>query len=207
VSRPKRTILQRTPLDFPNVTEAEVFIVDMVFALPAAPHVLRADIRKLLDAPENFVFVRTKNEPGEVETARLNALADIALEAERRGLRPADLLTDAQYDEVDHAPGVYGTDYNMALVNYLGSVEKERHKAGEHVQNAPFKWLPVAERDNFNDDVRDAPYVTWKPKTEPAIEQHMLGNIDGMRGEVRRVYIDGQGNRVVLSRKLGEESQ
>jgi len=55
VSRPKKTILQRTPLDFPNVTCAEVYIVDMTFSLPTAPHVLRADIRKLLDAPENYL--------------------------------------------------------------------------------------------------------------------------------------------------------
>ena len=41
----------------------------MSFALPAAPHVLRADVRKALDAPENYVFVRNRNEPGEWQTA------------------------------------------------------------------------------------------------------------------------------------------
>ena len=91
ISRPNKTILQREPLDFPNVDAAEVYIVDMTFGLPAAPHVIRADLRKLLDAPENFVFVRNRNEPGEIESERLNALADIELEAAKRGLKPAAL--------------------------------------------------------------------------------------------------------------------
>lgn len=203
VSRPKRTILQKAPLDFPNVTEAEVYIVDMAFGLPAAPHVLRADIRKLLDAPESYVFVRTRNDPGEVENARMNALADMALEADRRGLRPADLLTDSEYGEADRATGLFGTDYNMALVNYLISVEHERRKTVEHVQGAPFRWLPVAERDHYNAEIPEAPFVAFKPTMEP-IEQHMMGNIDSLRGEMRRTYLDKEGNRVVLTRKLGE---
>src|ERR1044072_1229027 len=201
VSRPKRTILQKMPLDFPNVTEAEVYIVDMVFGLPVAPHVLRADIRKLLDAPESYVFVRTKNEPGEVEGARMNALADMALEAERRGLRPADLLSDSAYTEADHETGLFGTEYNMALVNYLTSVERERRKTVEHVESAPFRWLPVAERDHYNAEIPEAPYVAFKPTLEP-IEQHMMGSVESMRGEMRRTYYDKDGNRVVLTRKL-----
>src|SRR3569832_553125 len=60
ISSPKRTILQRTPLDFPNVPAAEVYMVDMTFRLPVAPHVMRAELRKLLDAPEIYVFVRTR---------------------------------------------------------------------------------------------------------------------------------------------------
>ena len=209
VSRPKKTILQRTPLDFPNVTCAEVYIVDMTFGLPTAPHVLRADIRKLLDAPENYVFVRNRNEPGEVESERINALADIALEAERRGLKPAATLLDREYSEADpENPGLYGMDYNTALINYLGSIEQERHVKEDSVQNAPFRWLPLADREkaaNFNDDVPDAPFATYKPKTTPDISQHMLGNIDRTKGEVRRSYMDKDGKLVVLTRKLGGE--
>jgi len=204
VSRPKKTMLQRTPLDFPNVNSAEVYIVDMTFGLPAAPHVLRADIRKLLDAPENYVFVRNRNEPGEVESERLNALADIAVEAERRGLKPAATLLDSTYSEADpENPGWYGTDYNTALLNYLGSIEKEHRAKVARVEDAPFRWLPVDRQANFNEDIPDAPFVTWKTKTTPDITQHMLGNIDRTKGEVRRAYVDENGKTVVLTRKLG----
>src|SRR5690348_16602665 len=60
ISSPKKTILQRAPLDFPNVTAAEVYIVDMTFRFPVAPHVLHADIRKLLDVADTYVVVRTR---------------------------------------------------------------------------------------------------------------------------------------------------
>lgn len=205
VSSPKRTILQRTPLDFPNTTAAEVYIVDMTFGLPAAPHVLRADLRKVLNAPEASVFVRNRNEPGEVETERLNALADIELEAARRKLTPASVLLDPEYSEGMHDNSdMYGTDYNDALLSYLGTVEKERHAAVVHAESAPFKWLPIPDRDNFNKEIKDAPFVTWKTKSKPDVSQHMLGNLDLMRGEVRRAYVDENGKRVVLSRKLGD---
>ena len=207
VSRPNKTILQREPLDFPNVAAAEVYIVDMIFGLPAAPHVLRADLRKLLDAPENYVFVRTRNEPGEIETERLNALADIEAEAVKRGLTRASLLDDPDYDEAEHDHhDMYGTDYNAALLSYLATVEDERHEKVQQVQNAPFKWLGMTSGDNYNEDVADAPFVTWKTQSKPDVSQHVLGNFDQSRGTIRRTYLDGNGKKVVLTRKLGDEA-
>lgn len=208
ISRPNKTILQRTPLDFPNVDAAEVYIVDMSFGLPAAPHVIRADLRKLLDAPENFVFVRNQNEPGEIETLRLNALADIEAEAARRGLKPHPLLTDPDYSEADSEhQGLYGSDYNAELVKYLETVEDERHEMQMRVENAPFKWLPVTDQDssNFNDGVKDAPFVTLKSTTKPEIRRHVLGDIDHSQATIRRTFLDGNGKKVVLSRKLSGE--
>lgn len=211
VSRPSKTIMQRVPLDFPNVPAAEVYIVDMAFSLPAAPHVVRADLRKLLDAPENFVFVRNVNEPGEIETERLNAIADIEAEAERRGLTLASLLDDDEYSEADHEhQGLYGTDYNEALLNYLSTVEQERHEAEERVATAPFKWLSMSDQDtsNYNEDVADAPFVTWKSRTKPDIEHHILGDLDQTKSvSIRRTYLDGNGKKVVLTRKLGGEQK
>lgn len=211
ITRPSKTILQREPLDFPNVQAAEVYIVDMTLGQPAAPHVLRADIRKLLDAPDNFVFVRTRNEPGEIESQRINALADIELEATRRGLTPAAVLNDPDYsdsEEHDNA-SLYGTDYNDALIGYLSSVEKERHDAVARVENAPFKWLDLPDQDtsNYNANIKDAPFVTLKPKKTPDVSQNMLGSFDPSRRSVRRLYTDKNGNRVVLSRQLGGEEK
>lgn len=216
ISRPQKTILQRTPLDFPNIEAAEVYIVDMTLRLPAAPHVLRADIRKLLDAPENFVFVRDVNEPGELETMKLNAFADMDVEAERRGLRPASKLLDPDYSEADaESECLYGADYNEALIGYLSSVEKERQETVARVEQAPFKWLDLPDREdqepvqstaNFNAHIKDAPYVTLKSTTKPDVSQSILGNMDLSKYMLRRVYVDSNGNKVVLSRKLtGEE--
>ena len=215
ISRPVKTILQRAPLDFPNVEAAEVYIVDMTFGMPAAPHILRADIRKLLDAPENYVFVRDCNEPGEIETLRLNALADIAAEAERRGLSPASVLTDPDYSEAEEYDNAsfFGTDYNDALVNYLSSVEKERQDAVARVEMAPFKWLDVAgdpepvATENYNSNIKDAPFVTLKPKKKVDVDQSVLGSFDQSQQTIRRLYVDKNGKRVVLSRKLAGEQK
>lgn len=211
ISRPMKTILQRTPLDFPNVEAAEVYIVDLVLGLPAAPHVIRADIRKVLNAPENYVFVRDCNEWGEIETMRLNALTDIELEAERRGLLPAALLGIPDYDEAEEFDNtsLYGTDYNDALIDYLSGVEKEKREA----RPLPFEWLkrpePPAEPPgiNYNSHIKDAPFVTWKVKKKPDVNQSMLGNLDLSKHSVRRIYVDRDGKKVVLSRKLtGEQA-
>lgn len=217
ISRPSKTILQREPLDFPNVLAAEVYIVDFIFGLPCAPHVLRADLRKLLDAPENYVFVRDMNEWGEIETARLNALADIEAEAERRGLKLAPLLTDPDYNDAEHDHAeMFGTDYNAALVAYLSDVEKEKRVAREKVETAPFKWLdlvdgaegfPEQDKSNYNANIDDAPFVTWKPKKKPDVSQSILGSLDLSRGEIRRVFVDAKGNKVVLKRTLGGEEK
>jgi hypothetical protein len=180
----------------------------MTFGLPAAPHILRADIRKALDAPESFVFVRTTNEPGEIETARLNALADIELEADRRGLRPAALLMDPDYSEGMHDnPDAFGTDYNAELLKYLSTVEGERREEVARQANVPFQWLSLKDQVNYNADITDAPFVTWKTKTKPDVNQHMFGSIDQSRGNVRRAYVDADGKKVVLTRQLAGESK
>lgn len=211
ISRPAKTILQRTPLDFPNVEAAEVYMIDMVLGLPAAPHVIRADMRKVLNAPENYVFVRDCNEWGEIETMRLNALTDIELEAERRGLLPAALLGVPDYDEAEEHDNtsLYGTDYNDALISYLSSVEKEKREE----RPPPFEWLKLPDQHveppgpNYNSHIKDAPFITLKAKKKPDVNQSMLGNLDLSKHTVRRVYVDRNGKKVVLSRKLtGEQA-
>jgi hypothetical protein len=59
---------------------------------------------------------------------------------------------------------------------------------------------------NYNAHIEDAPYVTLLPKKKPNVKQSVLGNFDASKHVVRRVYVDGNGKKVVLSRKLsGEE--
>lgn len=211
VSRPHKTILQRLPLDFPNVDVAEVYIVDMIFAAPIAPHILRADIRKVLMAPENYVFVRTMAEPGELQSDILTALSDIENEALKKGLLKSALLDDPDYNEVEtEHEGLYGQDYNESLIAYLGTIEQERKDTIARVLAAPFAWLdlpdrkdqePVQDTANYNAAIKDAPFV--KPPTKKVdVNYSIFGNFDPEVGVVRRVYKDKNGKKVVLTRKL-----
>jgi hypothetical protein len=215
VSRPTKTILQRQPLDFPNVDAAEVYIVDMVLGIPAAPHVVRADIRKVLDAPENYVFVRNRNEPGELQSEIINALSDIETEAEKRGLTLMPLLTDPDYNDAENpdGSGLYGTEYNTALLGYLAKIEQERKDSIQRVVTAPFTWLelpdrkdqePVQDDSNYNAHIKDAPMVAPAPSLKPDVSYNIFGNLDPNARQIRRVYQDAKGNKIVLSRKLSD---
>ncbi len=214
VSRPMKTILQREPLDFPNIDSAEVYIVDMSFRMPAAPHIVRADLRKVLDAPENFVFVRNRNEPGEIQTEIINAIADIEAEAKKRGLKLAPVLNDSSYLEAESQDNSdrFGNEYNRAFLNYLGAVEQERKDAIQRVENAPFNWLdlpdrldqePVQDNTNFNVNIKGSPWpIKQDVTTKPDVSYSVFGSMDLTAHEVRRAYKDAKGNTIILSRKL-----
>lgn len=214
ISRPSKTIMQRQPLDFPNVDFGEVYIIDMSFGMPASPNVLRADVRKVLDAPENYVFVRNRNEPGEWQTEMLNAIADIEAEAAKKGLTLLAALDDTDYNDADHdQPQLAGNAYNHALLGYLASVEKEREDAVVRVTSAPFNWLdlpdrkdqePVQDDANFNAGIKDAPQVAPSPVSKPPVNLSIFGSLDASARTVRRTYRDAKGKIVVLSRKFAD---
>lgn len=216
IAKPKRTIIQRQPMEFPDVQNAEVYIVDMSFGLPAAPHVIRDDIRKALNAPDNQVFVRNQSSPGELEIETLCAIADIEAEALEKGLTPTSLLDDADYNDAescDHA-ALFGNAYNAAFLSYLSAVQKEKADRAVKVANAPLAWLDLPDRtasstdaDSFNADIPGAPRIAPQGITMPAVARNVLGHFEtGSSNHVRRMFTDSDGNRVVLIRKLGDEA-
>ncbi len=205
ISKPYKTIVQRAPMDFPQITAAEVVILDVVLGLPAAPHVVREDLRRVLNAPEDYIVVRNKDEPGEIETDRLNAIADIDLEAARKGLRQASLLADLAYDDAEmEGPQLFGNAYNSAFLSHLRQIEQERGDLRYKAANVPFKWLDVPDtRDQVTSgpEIPGAPKITARiiKRTDPVMRG--LDNAD-VRREVRKVFVDAKGERVVLTRNL-----
>ncbi len=116
------------------------------------------------------------------------------------------MLQDPDYSEGIHQSNLYGTDYNAALLSYLATVEGEHRETMDRKANIPFQWLPVRQDTaNYNENIKDAPFVSLKPNAKAEINQHLLGNFDPSRGEVRRTYLDNKGNKVVLTRQLGEK--
>ena len=213
-SRPKKTILQKHPLDFENVEVGEVWIVDAVFGLPASPSVVREDVRKVLDAPETYVVVRDQHEALEVETLRLNAVSEIEAEALEKGLKPAALLSsDPDYLEFDVMDEpLAGNDYNTSFLHYLGTIEDERKDARKKADDSLFAWMEPTRKlhketeasEDYNADIEDAP--TARPKSSPTKlpRTSMLGNLETIPKMVKKVYVDKTGKKVVLTRKLGE---
>jgi len=219
ISRPRKTIFQSNPMDFPNVSGAEVWIVDLTFGLPASAPAIREDIRKALNAPECYIVVRGENEALELETKRLTALAEIEIEAAKRGLVPAALLSsDPGYPEgMESDAELSGDAYNTSFLAYVGKVEAERHEKQAKKDKAVFRWLDIPDRpkpDVTEDPNRVNAHIKGAPKIAPTANDARgirlpvtmtYGNIDATANTVvKRVYLDANGNRIVLSRYLGD---
>lgn len=218
VGKPKKTILQKSPLDFPREVEnAEVWIVDFVFTVPASPMVMREDIRKALDAPELFVIVKTRNDPTEIENLRLSAIEEINKEAKDKGLVPDSLLSaDPEYIEgngnIDDGSNLFGNAFNIAFLHYLKTVEDERKEM--KTGNQLFNWLdmpksseqePYQSPEDFNKDIKDAPKPAPAKNNVKLPDVKNLGNQNDQDRTVSKVFRDKNGKKVVITRKFGDE--
>jgi hypothetical protein len=167
MSRPFKTILQKVPLDFPNVTNAEVYMIDIETAFPLSSYVAAQELRVLLGIPENLLVVRGANEPIEIETQLINQKQEVADAAEEKDLVPAPLLnTEPVYpDSEQTAAGqnYYGDSYNSRLLDTLQQIADERKPVKFDPPSTLFKWLdmpktsnaPVQDDANFNADIEE----------------------------------------------------
>jgi hypothetical protein len=132
ISAPIKTMMQKHPLDFYNVQNAEVWIVDAIVRLPISAYVLRQELKLALNISENFIIVRSPNDPLEIETARLNALEEIDAEADEKKLKPGSRLsTNSDYDidergELENP--AFGNEYNEKFLEVLADVATKREK-------------------------------------------------------------------------------
>jgi hypothetical protein len=207
ISEPRKTMLQKNPLDFTNVDAAEVWIVDLTLGLPASGYVLGEEIRHSLGVPENQVIVRGSNDPTEVESERLNAAAEIGEEAAKLGLKPSGLLTDPTYSEVTPSSNLYGKVHNEKFLDYLRTVQKEREENAKIEPASPlFKWMDMPKQEThddglYNADIADAPRLGKAgPKTDGS-DASREGNLDSRKQTYKRQY-GKTGERTMLSRTV-----
>jgi hypothetical protein len=204
ISMPKKTMFQANPLDFPNVKNAEIYIVDIELALPASAWILIPTLADALGLPKAFVVVRSLNEPAETETARLTAEA----EATEKGLKPEAVLMDPTYEDAPETPSsdtLYGDAYNKKFLAYLKRVEDERNEASKVDAPAPlFKWLDKPKdatlAGDFNADVDGAPAPANVGSDAPPSIAGKHGNVENKDVSFRRAYRDESGKKVVITR-------
>lgn len=209
VGRVQKTMFQRNPLDFAGVENAEVYYIDIQTSLPASPYVLQQDIRMSLGIPEKFIIVRGENDPSEVETQRINAVADMDAEAKAKGLTPAALLNNPEYPEgaeVDPTE-FYGDDYNTSLKAYLKKIADERKMIEIETVNAPFKWLlgdeqePIQDKSDYNENIPGAPGIAKSGKNSKGPQDKSdQGNMENNTTEYKRVFTDKNGKTTVLKK-------
>ena len=159
ISKMKKTILQDTPLDFPNVKNKEVYIIDFKTSLPCSQYVLQQEIKTLWNTPEDFVVVRNLNEPKEIETDRLLADAEINQTAIEKKLAPnSKLSTDSEYPVEEQGVAgstLYGNEYNSNFLTQLAKIQSERKENRVEPKAPLFSWLKYPEHpleeNGFND--------------------------------------------------------
>jgi hypothetical protein len=208
ISRPRKTMMQKNPLDFQNVEHGEVWIVDFEFGLPASGYMFGEEIRHALACPENHVIVRGSNDPTEVETERLVASEEMGKEAADRGLSPSGLLNDPHYSEVTPAEDLYGKAHNEKFLGYLRTVQKEREaKSKIDAPNAKFKWLDLPKNDvkeddgAYNADIPDAPKVGKAGEKVDPTDVAREGNLDDRKRTYKRQY-GKEGTLTMLTNKV-----
>jgi len=115
----RKTPIQESPLDFPNVKNMPVFICDVTMGYPASLDFLRTYICNSMGISESCVAVYSENDPRQIET-------DLYIDRsspEYKAKYKARLGSDP---EETGDKNLYGETYNTKFLQELAKVQKER---------------------------------------------------------------------------------
>lgn len=123
IETPKRTIMQKAPLDFYNKGACEVYIIDFKTNLPLSPTVLINELVSKLGIGEGDIRVRDKNSPSE-------EIDELHREMNKEGakeLEKTSLLLDPDYKEYDNpdANNYHGEEHKTRFLKELEKTRKE----------------------------------------------------------------------------------
>ena len=117
----RKTPIQESPLDFPNIHNMPVFICDVTMGYPASLDFLRTYVCNSMGISESCLAVYSENDPRQIET-------DLYIDrnsAEYKEKYKTRLGSD--YEEVPGAKEeAYGEQYNIKFLQELSKVQKER---------------------------------------------------------------------------------
>lgn len=114
ISTPQKTILQKRPLDFPQLDTAEVHIIDFVANLPISLQLLKVEIAELLRVSEGLVVVVNPDEPRETQD-------NPGKESPTEPLLTKELTATEQEE-------LFGDKFNTNFLKELKAVSDERRK-------------------------------------------------------------------------------
>ena len=123
VETPQKTIMQRNPRDFRHHKAAEIFYVDFKSRLPAAPHMLLAEISQITGISERNIVVRNKMEPLHLEDDNDEPVEDYTTR-----------LTDEEYTEHEDpkAEEFYGEEFKSSFLQELEKIRVEHTKEADN---------------------------------------------------------------------------
>ena len=117
----RKTPIQESPLDFPNVKNTAIFICDLVLGYPGSLDFLRTYICNCVGISPACLAVYSQNDPRQIET-------DLYLDRNSEEYRKKyKTRLGSDYEEVEGAAAeTYGEKYNTSFLKELAKVSKER---------------------------------------------------------------------------------
>lgn len=203
IGRPKKTMFQSNPLDFPTVQNAEVFLIDVELGLPASSYVVQKELVYALHCPDKFVVVRGENEPGTTYDEEIETKHAIKDEADAKGLKAGSVLLQDKYQEHEagHGEDHYGQKHISEFLGYVGAIEDEKRKKREVKSQSPlFAFMrdpaddqgPTQDPQNFNAAIKDAPQPVKADGKEASYDPNTMS----------RVFVDKDGKSVILTQQV-----
>ena len=115
----QKTPIQKLPLDFPELENAEVTIFEVSTEYPTNPQQLEVELKEIGIDASRF-RIRNPNEPSEIEQA--------VMDSESTDEDKAALLDKSDYEEmsaIEHKD-YFGDDFNKSFLQDLAKTSKER---------------------------------------------------------------------------------
>ena len=117
----RKTPIQESPLDFPNIKNTPVFICDLVLGYPGSLDFLRTYICSSMGISPQALAVYSENDPRQIET-------DLYLDRNSPEYKKNyKTRLGSDYEEIEGAAAeTYGEKYNTNFLKELEKVRKER---------------------------------------------------------------------------------
>lgn len=207
ISRPRKLMMQSSPLDFYTIVDAaEIYVIDLEFNVPASPYVLHRELCQALGINGDHMVIRGANDPVEIENCMQAAKDSMDDEAEDKGMVQASVLLDPDYKDGDGGTNdLYGDEYNAKFLDYLRKIQDEKPVAKKVNPPHPLSvWgeQPVPEMDNgdFNKDIEGAPTI-GKAGDGPNANVSNVGNMEDDKRTYKRQY-GKNGTLTMLKREV-----
>jgi hypothetical protein len=142
----RKTPIQESPLDFPNIKNTPVFICNLTLAYPASLDFLRTYVCNSMGISPSQLVVYSENDPRQIET-------DLFIERSSPEYKEKyKARLGADYEETGDKD-MYGEKYNMDFLKELEKVRGEREQVLRRTENPEINHgdLPVGYED-FNSE-------------------------------------------------------
>jgi hypothetical protein len=209
------TMIEGDKIDFSEIPNRSIWQMRVTLGMPITSYILLQNLRNLLNISEDYIVVRTMNEPIQVyaEEEQDHGPA-YDWDKPEDGLVPASRLsTDRFYDDAEQPllTDLFGDEYNKKLLDYLRKIEDDRPTDHYDAPAPLFSWIEmnkIMDADAVDDTDFNERFDTPKPvnkdkgKDVDPIEPRYLGpsgNLDDAASPTVKLMKDEKGNRKSVS--------